>query len=284
MAGKVWLDEIPSKLKRLPVLHKPPELIPIKKPILGAVLHTTNPPSRLLTLEEFQSDFAASGPPPTSLFRSAHFMVDRDGRIAQFRSLDQGAAHIGAPWMPRYIGIEHTAMHRWSLSNDQINASADLLSMLRSELDIPLSELSNPGASGIGRHNQFTGTECGEGPFFDKGTFGADFKSILERALQRSPVGTWEVHVGDWTWTYIFKAGADFTSGSVEWRAFDPSKHGSGTWTFGANLRITWSSGSVEEWNVPLSSSGQTGKLVRQGPDDLKLTDRERAISAGRID
>jgi hypothetical protein len=211
-------------------------------------------------------------------------MVDRSGLIAQFRSLKQGSAHIGSPWMPRYIGIEHTAMHKQNLTDEQINASADLLSMLRSELGIALSALSKPGARGIGRHNQFTGTGCGEGPFFDKGTFGADFKSILERALERSPVGSWEVHIGDWTWIYTFKAGADFTSGSVEWRAFDPSKHGSGTWTISANLRITWSNSSVEEWNLPLSSSGARGRLVRQGPDDQKLTDRERAISAGRID
>jgi hypothetical protein len=288
MAGKTWLNEIPQKLIKLEVVHKSPGLIPMKKPILGAVLHTTNPPSKLLTLLESRNDFAASGPPPISLFRSAHFMVDRSGLIAQFRSLAQGSAHIGSPWMPRYIGIEHTALPGQNLTDEQINASADLLNMLRSELDITLTELSKPGSVGVGRHNQFNPTLCGKGPFFDKGTFGPDFKSILERALQRSPVGGWEVHVGDWTWIYTFKAGADFESGPTEWRAFNvrgPADQGTGTWNFGAKLKISWSNGSVEEWNVPLSSSGQSGKLVKQGSAAVQvLTDRERAISARRID
>jgi hypothetical protein len=289
MSGKIWLDVIPGKLTRMPVTHKPPELVPMRNSILGAVLHTTNSPAGAQTLERFQLDFQESGPPPTSLFRSAHFMVDRDGRIAQFRPLDRGSAHIGAPWNPSYFGIEHIAFHKQSLTNEQLNASADLLAMLKSEWGIPLSELSNPGSPGVGRHNQFTpGDRCGEGPFFDKGTFGPDFKEILKRALQRSPVGTWEVKVGDWTWIYAFKAGADFNSGTAEWRAFDvkgPSDQGTGTWkTDDTKLEIVWSNGSREEWNKPLSSTGQSGKLVKQGFADVPLTDRERAISARRTD
>jgi hypothetical protein len=138
MAGKTWLDEIPSKLIKLPVVHTPEVLLQLKKPILGAVLHTTNPKgNRLLTLQESRNDFAGSGPPQEPLFRSAHFMVDRSGLIAQFRSLDQGSAHIGPPWMPNYVGIEHTAFHKDPLVDpEQINASADLLNMLKSELGL----------------------------------------------------------------------------------------------------------------------------------------------------
>ncbi|HXN87815.1 MAG TPA: peptidoglycan recognition family protein [Methylocella sp.] len=214
MAGKIWLDEIPGKLIKLPVVHTPEVLLQLKKPILGAVLHTTNPKgSRLLTLQESRNDFAGSQEP---LFRSAHFMVDRSGLIAQFRSLDQGSAHIGPPWMPNYVGIEHTAFHKDPLVDpEQINASADLLNMLKSELGLTLSELSKAGFTGVGRHNQFNSTECGEGPFFDRGDFGPDFKKILERALQRSPVGKWEVHVGDWTWIYTFKAGGTSRPGRL---------------------------------------------------------------------
>jgi hypothetical protein len=194
--------------------------------------------------------------------------------------------------MPNYVGIEHTAFHKDPLVDpEQINASADLLNMLKSELGLTLSELTKAGFTGVGRHNQFNSTECGEGPFFDKGDFGPDFKKILERALQRSPVGKWEVHVGDWTWIYTFKAGADFTSGSAEWRAFNvklPSDQGTGTWDFRANLKITWSNGSVEEWNVPLSSSLQSGTLVKQEGAVVQLIteeDRRRAkINARRID
>ena len=98
-------------LDKLPVNHSV-ALAPLTSP-LGVVMHTTNPdtpekPGKLLSLKESQNDFVGSSAP----LRSAHFMVDQSGRIAQFRSLREGAAHIGPPWNPRYVGIEHTAHWR----------------------------------------------------------------------------------------------------------------------------------------------------------------------------
>jgi N-acetylmuramoyl-L-alanine amidase len=272
MTADGFLKEIPGKLKKLPVIHHPEILAVMKPPVLGAVLHTTNPSGRLLTLEEARNDFAGSGPPGEPKFRSAHFMVDRAGVIGQFRSLIQGAAHIDAPWMPRYLGIEHTAHHGENLTEDQKNASADLLSVLRGELNFPLSPLNRPGESGVGVHKQFLpSTGCGEGPFFDKGGLGPEFNEILDRALKRSPIGTWEVRVGDWTWIYSFRAGSDFSSGSVNWRSFDGSKSGTGKWNIRdtATLVIVWPT-AQEEWRMPLESSSESGSLVKQLNDSKR--------------
>ena len=81
------------------------------------------------TLERFQNDWSASGPPREAKFRSAHFAVDRAGQIAQYRPLDEAAAHIDAPWATSYVGIEHIARFnpREALTDPQIIASATLL-------------------------------------------------------------------------------------------------------------------------------------------------------------
>jgi N-acetylmuramoyl-L-alanine amidase len=282
--------EIPGKLKKFPVIHRPEILVNLKPPILGVVFHTTNPSGTLLTLEQSRNDFASSGPPPLKKFRSAHFMVDRAGVIGQFRSLIQGAAHIDAPWMPRYLGVEHTAFHLQLLTEDQKDASADLLSMLRSEFDFPVSPIARPGDSGVGVHQQFSHTGCGDGPFFDHGGMGPDFTEIVDRALKRSPVGSWEVRVGDWTWIYSFKAGSDFTSGPASWRSFDGSRKGTGKWTIRRpSLVIDWST-AQEEWKLPLNGSSEEGKLLKQvndsGVDIAKQLEQQgkSKISAHRID
>lgn len=78
-----------------------------------------------------------------------------------------------------------------------------------------------------------------------------------------SPVGTWDVQVGDWRWFYHFAE-----DGAAKWTDIrrPPREKGSGTWMkIGASLVISWETGSTEKWDLPLQSAGQKGELVGQG-------------------
>jgi len=192
-------------------------------------------------------------------------MVDRNGAIAQFRDTDDGAAHMGGQWNTHYIGIEHIAFHMQPLTDPQIDSSADLIIFLSELLNFQHSSLSNRGQPGIGVHNQFNRTSCGQGPFSAAGSFGPDFLSILRRAPARSPVGSlWEVRIGSYTWIYDFGP-SDFTSGAVDANDLSNVYQMTGTWRFRNNrntdpLEINWPSGSSEAWDVPLRLAGQQGQ------------------------
>ncbi|HTU24444.1 MAG TPA: peptidoglycan recognition family protein [Pirellulales bacterium] len=144
----------------LPVTYKTPQA-PMHGPVLGAVLHTTNSP-KLRTLEDFQSAWQAAQR------QSAHFAIDRDGKVGQYRALEEVAWHIGG-LSTRYIGIEHIAEWKEALTDDQINASAALLANLAGILNFPLAAINRPGEWGIGFHRQFNATYCGEGVFCTSG-------------------------------------------------------------------------------------------------------------------
>jgi hypothetical protein len=270
--------------------------------ILGAVLHHTHTSTAVpQTLDGIWNSWASLQGPT---FQSAHFVIDRDGRIGQFRPLDKAAAHTRSTWNAQYIGIEHIAL--WPhpelgrpapeepLIDPQVVSSATLLSALKSEVGLSLTKLSHPGATGVGVHTQFppdTGTECGLPDFVDRtGAFRPTFDLILQLAIL---FGRWEVKVGDWTWIYEFKGGASRDSGTVDWQAFDltkPNSQGSGKWALdppsgtSGKLRINWDNGSVEEWDRPLKLDGQPGRLtVQSGPVQPKDEDA-RKILARRID
>jgi len=251
---------------KVPVTYKTTQM-PMQPAVLGAVLHTTNHLAGAETIERFQADWQAGQN------QTAHFMVERGGRIGQFRALNEVAWHINER-SNQYIGIEHIAKPDVSLTEPQILASADLLAAVQNELGFPLQTLRGPGASGVGIHDQFAETRCGRGVF--KG-FAATFERILQRAIL---LGRWEVQVGDWTWIYTFEK-----SGDVMWQALGTNPlraRGTGTWTLSDKLRIAWDAGSLEEWDIPLKSIGQTGRLTRQGRNNVPLTERERKITARR--
>jgi N-acetylmuramoyl-L-alanine amidase len=140
----------------LPVIYATVQM-PMQMPVLGAVLHTTNSPGGL-TLQSLQSSWQAGQN------QTAHFAVDRDGNIGQYRGLEEVAWHIGK-LSPRYIGIEHIANWQQPLTDDQINASAALLAHLAAVLSIPLAAINNPLDTGIGYHQQFNATACGDQVF-----------------------------------------------------------------------------------------------------------------------
>jgi len=78
-----------------------------------------------------------------------------------------------------------------------------------------------------------------------------------------SPVGTWKVQVGAWTWIYTFRS-----DGTAQWTDIrqPPTQSGSGTWDkTGDVLEISWDTGSREQWDMPLKFRGQQGNLVGQG-------------------
>jgi hypothetical protein len=78
-----------------------------------------------------------------------------------------------------------------------------------------------------------------------------------------SPVGTWDVHVGDWRWFYRFAE-----DGTARWTDISspPQRKGGGTWMkIDASLVISWDTGSTEKWDLPLQNTGQKGELIGQG-------------------
>jgi hypothetical protein len=84
-----------------------------------------------------------------------------------------------------------------------------------------------------------------------------------------SPVGTWDVKIGDYNWIYTFNR-----DGTAKWSDIKPRPEmsGGGTWdNSGDVLKISWDPvppktiGSVEQWDTPLKVSGQQGNFVGQG-------------------
>jgi hypothetical protein len=88
-----------------------------------------------------------------------------------------------------------------------------------------------------------------------------------------SPVGTWDVTIqnvtgNDFTWIYTFNS-----DGTAKWSGIQqPPDTGVGKWdNSGDFLQISWDlvpsevTGSVEQWDTPLTFSGQQGGLVGQG-------------------
>jgi hypothetical protein len=275
-----WL----SIATQVPVKYPAPEQGPMRE-ILGAVLHTTNTSDPNLTIEKLQKDWQGIIDDPNmdpSKKVCAHFMVEKGGRIGQFRALDIVAWHLGNP-SRQYIGIEHSCQAHLGdhLEKPQTDASAKLLRALRSELGFPLQPLKGPGSSGVGVHQQFGWTPCGGHDVFWHGDHGSGqfVKSFWD--ILQVPTGRWEVRPGNWTWIYIFD-----DTGSVEWQKLDVinplTDKGTGTWTLSDKLRIVWNNGTLEEWELPLASA-TSGKVTKQAGND-SLTDDERKITAKRLD
>jgi hypothetical protein len=158
-----------------PVTYKTTQQ-PMKYPILGIVLHTTNPKAGTETLQRFQRDWQAGQA------QTAHFMVDRSGGIGQYRALTEVAWHIGK-WSPHYIGIEHIAHPDQLLKTPQTDASGQIVAWCIDNLGIPFNPLETKGGSGIGIHVNFSHTHCGRVPFWsgsDRQT--GQFQDILDAA------------------------------------------------------------------------------------------------------
>jgi hypothetical protein len=78
-----------------------------------------------------------------------------------------------------------------------------------------------------------------------------------------SPVGRWSVQVGVWSWVYTFNK-----DGTARWSDIrtPPTQSGGGTWDkSGDFLEISWDTGAIEQWDLPLKFNGQQGNLVGQG-------------------
>jgi N-acetyl-anhydromuramyl-L-alanine amidase AmpD len=181
-----WL----SIAQPFPVTYNTPQK-GMQSPILGVVLHTTNHSAGDETISRFQSDWQALQA------QSAHFVIDRTGQLGQCRSLSDVAWHIRGN-STRYIGVEHIAKLDTSLTDDQVDASAELLAALNSILSIPLQAIASPGDSGIGIHVNFSKTNCGRNVFWlgsDKQV--AQFQDILDLATQYADTSVVDSSVRD---------------------------------------------------------------------------------------
>jgi hypothetical protein len=76
-----------------------------------------------------------------------------------------------------------------------------------------------------------------------------------------SPVGTWQVKVDRWTWTYTFNA-----DGNVTWRDPFNNENGAGKWEFElGKISFKWlNSTTTESWSLPLKPL-KTGTTTMQG-------------------
>ena len=76
-----------------------------------------------------------------------------------------------------------------------------------------------------------------------------------------NPVGTWQVRVDRWLWTYTFNV-----DGSVTWRDPFNNQNGAGKWEIEAGkIAFTWlNSKTTESWDVPLKPL-KTGRTIMEG-------------------
>ena len=153
-------------------------------PILGIVLHTTNSKTRSLVGQ--QKDWQSIGR------QSAHFAIDRTGKIGQYRSTSSVAWHIGK-LSTRYFGIEHIAHHNEELTDTQIEASAQLVACLCDAFGIPIQRMEQPGGPGVAIHPQFHSTSCGQTAFWTgHKDIASTFDDLLARAKTYSEYGLYD--------------------------------------------------------------------------------------------
>lgn len=181
-----WL----SIAQPFPMTYNKPQM-GMQFPILGVVLHTTNHKEGEESIARFRNDWQALQA------QSAHFVIDRTGQLGQCRSISEVAWHIGKN-STRYIGVEHIAKLDTSLTDDQVDASGELLAALNDILSIPLQAITSAGDSGIGIHVNFSGTFCGRNVFWQ----GSDkqigqFSDILDSAQQYADAGVVDSSVRD---------------------------------------------------------------------------------------
>lgn len=74
----------------------------------------------------------------------------------------------------------------------------------------------------------------------------------------QSPVGRWSVKVGRFAFLYDFSSG-----GGVKWTDSFNGNTGQGKWKIlGDKLTFDWPSKTIEVWNLPFSTTNQTGSCL----------------------
>jgi hypothetical protein len=162
--------------RRLPVTYTRPQR-PMEPTILGVVVHTTNHAAGPETLERFQADWQGLQ------HQSAHFAVDREGNIGQYRSTREVAWHINTP-STRYFGIEHIAKHRQELTEAQLERSARLIGDLASMFRFPAQRFDPTTKQGIAIHIDFAYTGCGQDVFWNGPSRGRS--AVYDRLVRRA--------------------------------------------------------------------------------------------------
>src|SRR5882672_4472568 len=116
--------------KPLPEDHSAPGISLLQRNLI--ILHITQGPSAQSAI----NTFAASVKPNRT---SCHFVIDRDGSIYQLVSITRTAWHASQV-NSHSVGIEHAGRvdGTFPITLEQIEASAELVSWIAKQLDIPI--------------------------------------------------------------------------------------------------------------------------------------------------
>jgi hypothetical protein len=235
----------------------------------GLVLHITDGGGGLTDLFSHFNSASAQFPDKPKLQVSSHFGISKEGDLWQFVDTDDMAFAIdGGPVDAQWISVENIAKFPENLTGAQVQSVAVLLAWLNDIADVPFQIANSRPGRGLGFHRMFhIGDHICPGP-----AVVGQRRQILQTAFtMRSSIdaappflpGRWEVHVGDWTWVYVFQL-----DNTVDYRDLvsPNSVKGAGTWTVGRAMfrdmdvvRVKWPSGSTEEWFLPLRLQDQHG-------------------------
>jgi N-acetyl-anhydromuramyl-L-alanine amidase AmpD len=141
-----------------PIFHNLGGPLPMKPPnqLKGLALHITGPLTQgsrtLPTLMNIYNEFSS----PQSR-KSAHFCLAKDnGEMWQFVDTATKAWAIdGFTIDAEWISVENIALPGDELTDDQVEALANLLGWLRSFTSIPKRLADKRGDSGLGSHSMF---------------------------------------------------------------------------------------------------------------------------------
>ncbi len=241
--------------------YKFPLYLRPSKPV-GIVMHNT---SGLVTLANLVGTWKNKEPSPPP----SHLAIDRSGEVGFYVRLPY--ADRATENTNRHLSIEFQAVENGDITREQVKSAAVITSFAHVVYDVALAISDSRTASGLAHHSLFVERGNPNGHFNCPGQAIINQKpAILELAkkfkanmqFSEEPAGRWEVRVDKWVWHYTFSV-----DGSVVW--LDPfnKKTGKGRWTIKAGTIVfAWTnSTSKEKWNLPLSSTDQTGQCIMDG-------------------
>jgi hypothetical protein len=239
---------------------------------LGIVMHNT---SGMVHLENLLAGWERQGSPPPS-----HLAIDQSGRVGFYVKLEY--ADRATENTNRHISIEFQAVNNGDISESQIKAAGIIYGFLHDVFEMKFAIAEKRTDLGLSHHSLFV-VPGGGGHANCPGTTILRRKpAIIEAAkvwagklnFSDQPTGIWEVKVGVWTWIYQF-----YSSGEVSWHdAFNLKSKGTGKFKItGLKMTFKWNkSQAIETWNLPLTSSNQTGMCQMEGMPNLPLLARRK--------
>ncbi len=171
--------------KKLPVKNYNPNMIPSMalSQINGVILHTTH--SSTKTLEGIQSDWEAKNKKYPKAESNAHFVIDRQGALGQYRRMSEFAASMHK-FGPYYYSIELIANWHYAdrpapdpstlgITMPQMITVSSLISDLANIFGFPIKAIGRTAygpkslaeiGQGVGYHAQVDSTDCGKNSYW----------------------------------------------------------------------------------------------------------------------